>query len=445
MKVKASELKSFIAEALRAVIKESRLMEKAPPGAEDQVMALKKSLRKQHPDWKENKVVSVAMATAWKQHSGKSINESVNEDLQEPTDPKKQGPATEEPKKKNGHEPHDSPGGMYEVGATPPPVPAAAMGQRKPGTPPPVPNAAVQAGAKQKADQAATNAYQKAIQAAMQQLGPLSPEEKQEGWKKFVDAIEKEGPRQMKLPPIVEEETTPVMEVTKVTVSELRTMIRNGLKEAFGLGGEDGPTGGFESEKEEGKSKKSGTFGDGGEKKDPIAEGIKISVKALKEEINKAIQEMLAGAEEGYEAPAMREEEAMVSLEEGSLWGYKIVDVASKSTILVKEESDFPSLARSLGWKGNLVSEAVKFLDENLNKQFKDPGYFELSEGKKKLPPWLKKGKGKDKSKDDKDETKKEKGKDKSDKGKDKKETDKKPASDKASDPMAKVRAAKKS
>ena len=48
--------------------KEVILKEIAPPGDEAKVMSLKKSYRSQHPDWSEKKVVSAAIATAWKQH-----------------------------------------------------------------------------------------------------------------------------------------------------------------------------------------------------------------------------------------------------------------------------------------------------------------------------------------------------------------------------------------
>lgn len=356
MKIKTSELKSLISECLRNSLKETRLFEKAPPGDEDKVMELKKSLRKQHPDWDEKKVVSVAMATAWKQHNEKKTEESVSEGTPPPVPPV-----------------------AHMVSSKPADLSQTAFGKTSKEV-----DTAKDAYMKNPSDQKAKQAYSAALQKLAQVALMETPEKKEE-------------------------------EMTKVTISELRTMIRNGLKEAFGIGGKDGPTGGFDKKTPEGKKKESGTFGDGKEVKDKLPESasVVVSMKEIKEQINKIVNEMLQlkgkraeesveenmeeesfeAYEEGYEAPTMREEsvpmemeEECVMMKEGDLWGYKLVNTKTGNNILIKEEYDYPKLAKSLGWEGQTLSEAKAFLDANLNETFVDPGYFTNLNEKKGKP-----------------------------------------------------------
>ena len=385
MKVKASEIEFLVAEGLRKIIQKAKLNEKAPPGDEDKVMALKKSFRQQHPEWSEDRVKAAAFATAWKQHG---TEESVYE-METPA-ATAQTPA----------------GGQQRMAMM---DKRAATGQAALKTTPQDLEKEVDAAFKkfgmvEEADTSATSQqYAKMMQFLKQRLPGVPDADLQ----KAVSAhIAKQSMQQTMnahsaaqqaagQPALVEGEGP-----TKITVSEFRNMIRKSLKEylaeAFGIGGEDGPTGGFESEKLEGKKETSGTFGDGGQKEGPLSENIEISSADLKEEIKAALKEMQLSFEDDEEvvkeASAVEDEmqeeaveEAAVRLEEGSLWGYKLVDVASGASILVKEEAEFPSLARAFGWEGSLIAEAEAFLDENVNKVFADPGYFErLNEGKKK-------------------------------------------------------------
>lgn len=67
-----SKLISIINETIYECIEEQEfaaiLNEVSPPGEESKIHAIKKSLRKSHPNWSEDKIVGVAIATAWKQH-----------------------------------------------------------------------------------------------------------------------------------------------------------------------------------------------------------------------------------------------------------------------------------------------------------------------------------------------------------------------------------------
>ena len=67
-----SRLIQVINETIQECLEEqefnSILNEVSPPGEESKIHSIKKSLRKSHPKWSEDKVIGVAIATAWKQH-----------------------------------------------------------------------------------------------------------------------------------------------------------------------------------------------------------------------------------------------------------------------------------------------------------------------------------------------------------------------------------------
>lgn len=67
-KISISTLKTVIRECICEV-----LTEVAPPGkkSERMVQHVKKSLRDKHPDWSEDKITQVAIATAWRSHNKK--------------------------------------------------------------------------------------------------------------------------------------------------------------------------------------------------------------------------------------------------------------------------------------------------------------------------------------------------------------------------------------
>lgn len=71
--MRETEIKHIIKEVVRQCITEV-----APPGekAERMVMHLKKSLRDTHPEWDDEKVTSVAIATAWKAHNRGAVEEA---------------------------------------------------------------------------------------------------------------------------------------------------------------------------------------------------------------------------------------------------------------------------------------------------------------------------------------------------------------------------------
>lgn len=84
MKIKKSQLKLAVKNIVREAISEhtyrQALSEVSPPGAKAERMIhhVKASLRKSHPDWDEDKVTSVAIATGWKAHNKGSVeNEQV--------------------------------------------------------------------------------------------------------------------------------------------------------------------------------------------------------------------------------------------------------------------------------------------------------------------------------------------------------------------------------
>ena len=79
MNMKKTQLKEAIKQIVRQAINERKSMirEEAPPGkkAERAVMHVKKSLRDRHPDWDDDKITKIAIATAWKLHNKGSLEE----------------------------------------------------------------------------------------------------------------------------------------------------------------------------------------------------------------------------------------------------------------------------------------------------------------------------------------------------------------------------------
>lgn len=79
MNMKRTQLKEAIKQIVRQAINERKSMirEEAPPGkrAERAVKHIKKSLRDKHPEWDDEKITSVAIATAWKLHNKGSLEE----------------------------------------------------------------------------------------------------------------------------------------------------------------------------------------------------------------------------------------------------------------------------------------------------------------------------------------------------------------------------------
>jgi hypothetical protein len=159
---------------------------------------------------------------------------------------------------------------------------------------------------------------------------------------------------------------------TKITISELKSLIRNGLAEAFGATDEE---------------VKGGTFGDG--KCEKKVE--KISLKDLKEEIHKVIENMsmdeltsnVSDETDTSEAGTYEASVPMVELHEG-LWGFKVINLQTKQTLSIKEEASFPGLAKMFGWKGTVLAEAEQFLMEAAGKKVKDPGFFKKFKKKAK-------------------------------------------------------------
>lgn len=85
MNIKESQLKAEIKKIVREAIDQRKyqamLSEVSPPGAKSERMIqhVKKSLRDSHPNWSDEKITSVAIATAWKAHDKKKQEESLNE------------------------------------------------------------------------------------------------------------------------------------------------------------------------------------------------------------------------------------------------------------------------------------------------------------------------------------------------------------------------------
>jgi hypothetical protein len=87
MNIKQSQLVGLIKEVVRESLRDREynqiLNEVSPPGAKSERMIqhVKQSLRTAHPEWSEDKITGVAIATAWKHHS--EVDES---NTQKPSD-----------------------------------------------------------------------------------------------------------------------------------------------------------------------------------------------------------------------------------------------------------------------------------------------------------------------------------------------------------------------
>jgi len=71
-------IKGIIRENLETREYNQLLKEVSPPGkkAEKMIHHVKTSLRKSHPDWSEDKITSVAIATGWKAHNKENVEEA---------------------------------------------------------------------------------------------------------------------------------------------------------------------------------------------------------------------------------------------------------------------------------------------------------------------------------------------------------------------------------
>lgn len=84
-KIKTSQLTGIIKQVVRESLQQREylalLQEVSPPGkkAERMIQHVKKSLRKSHPEWDEEKITSVAIATGWKSHNKGNVEESKDE------------------------------------------------------------------------------------------------------------------------------------------------------------------------------------------------------------------------------------------------------------------------------------------------------------------------------------------------------------------------------
>jgi len=82
MNLKKSQLKEIIKQVVRESLQKREyqrlIKEVSPPGAkaERMIQHVKKSLRDTHPEWDDDKITSVAIATAWKAHNKGSVEES---------------------------------------------------------------------------------------------------------------------------------------------------------------------------------------------------------------------------------------------------------------------------------------------------------------------------------------------------------------------------------
>jgi len=80
--MKKDHLKKFVKQIIRENLNDREykriLNEVSPPGkkSERMIQHVKTSLRKSHPDWNEDKITSVAIATGWKAHNKKDVEES---------------------------------------------------------------------------------------------------------------------------------------------------------------------------------------------------------------------------------------------------------------------------------------------------------------------------------------------------------------------------------
>ena len=73
-----NQLKEAVKAVVRECLNERVIKEVSPPGkkAERMIQHVKSSLRQSHPDWDEEKVTSVAIATGWKAHNKGSVEEA---------------------------------------------------------------------------------------------------------------------------------------------------------------------------------------------------------------------------------------------------------------------------------------------------------------------------------------------------------------------------------
>jgi hypothetical protein len=80
--MKKQDLKNVIKEVVRESLNECEykqlLKEVSPPGekSEKMIQHVKASLRKSHPDWSEDKITGVAIATGWKAYNNGSVKEA---------------------------------------------------------------------------------------------------------------------------------------------------------------------------------------------------------------------------------------------------------------------------------------------------------------------------------------------------------------------------------
>jgi hypothetical protein len=107
----------------------------------------------------------------------------------------------------------------------------------------------------------------------------------------------------------------------------------------------------------------------------PNGMGLWPHPSKMTSEIRKLFEKVVG--KEPEEFLGLNKEKREVELKEGVYgFGYRLVDKKTGFSIPFIEERDQVSLAQHLGWKGKYISEAIKFLEKNLNKTFKDPGYF---------------------------------------------------------------------
>ncbi len=90
MKMTKTQLKEAVKAVVRECLNERIIKEVSPPGdkAERMIHHVKASLRKSHPDWSEEKVTSVAIATGWKAHNKGSVEQDECGTMEEGADSK---------------------------------------------------------------------------------------------------------------------------------------------------------------------------------------------------------------------------------------------------------------------------------------------------------------------------------------------------------------------
>jgi len=86
MNIRKEHLKKFVKQVVRENLSEREykrlISEVSPPGKKSERMIhnVKESLQKSHPDWSEDKITGLAIATGWKSYN-KTLNESQTEGL----------------------------------------------------------------------------------------------------------------------------------------------------------------------------------------------------------------------------------------------------------------------------------------------------------------------------------------------------------------------------